>query len=239
MLKKFLLLVVLIAGVLASVFARDFQSMAKNTITVDIGPTIVGGSLGIVDNFVGEDTNTSGFGIGAQYERQLLKQLSVAGRFAYLRASMGLSTANDEYELSDIRFSSYSIEAHARFYPLGEVFFLNGMLGFANMKMAADEATLPDNVPDVVREESLSFSASRNYFKLGAKVGWRINFGLRSGPILEPSFGYYGAVGAGSSLADSMADIIKEDFSDKYVNMLQNFIFVGGPRLSINLGWRF
>lgn len=223
----------MVSGMVSS-FAFSIFGTGKNTVTVDIGPTIFGASLGIVGNVVGGGVTTSGFGIGAQYERQLLPLLSVAGRFAYLQGSLGLSTDSDDYDISDIRFSSYSIEAHTRFYPLGGAFFLNGMLGFANMSMAAD-----DSLAGLPIEQSSAFSTSRNYFKLGAKVGWRFTFGLGGGFVLEPSFGYNGVVGAGSDLGNAMSDNVKKDFSDKSVNMLQNLIFVGGPRLSINLGWRF
>jgi hypothetical protein len=81
-----------------AVFAEtDFKTMAKNTVTVDVGPTIVGAVIGMAGDLIGggEGLSSSGFGIAAQYERQLFRQLSVAGRFAYLGGSIGIG---NEYE---------------------------------------------------------------------------------------------------------------------------------------------
>ena len=92
-----LVLAVIIAG---GVFAQSFASMPKNTVTVDVGPTIVGLAFGLTGKIVGNipaledfaDINASGFGIAAQYERQVLSPLSIALRGAYLGVGIkGLS----------------------------------------------------------------------------------------------------------------------------------------------------
>jgi len=105
----------------------DFAEMPKNTITVDIGPTIVGLGIGAVGNLLGGDSGLSstGFGIGAQYERQITQKFSAALRFAYLGGGFGYagdsndSGANIKTSLG-LDMKSFSIEGHARLYPSGE-----------------------------------------------------------------------------------------------------------------------
>jgi len=115
--KKALLALIIAVFFSGAVFAQaDFGAMPKNTITVDIGPTILGAAFGIAGDIIGEEgLSSSGFGIGAQYERQLSERLSVAGRFAFMRLGMGL-TFDDDY-VSTNKFGSF-IVCYRRSRPL-------------------------------------------------------------------------------------------------------------------------
>jgi hypothetical protein len=249
-------------------------TMPKNTITVDLGPTIVGVGIGVAGNALssGDGIKTSGsFGIGAQYERQLLPKLSVGARFAYLGSSLGYNNVQKDSDSQSgvsttgtlttdlsVRFSSFSLEGHARYYPFNETFFLFGMLGYARFTTAFSGKAVAEVEASgygTIKKEAVdvSFPASRNYFKLGGKLGWRITFGKnpRGGFVFEPAFGYYagfsGSETIGTQLAKGISkaagvdqdseDIVK--VLDPAFLLLENFIFVGGPRLSLNFGWRF
>jgi len=258
----------------------DFDGMAKNTITVDIGPTIMGALFGatgdIAEKMLPGDLHltTSGFGIGAQYERQLARKLSVAGRFSYLGGTAGFEysdkyvdtttypplTINVPYKANlGIDISSFSIEGHARFYPLGKTFFLDGMLGYANLTVSSPykingEQEVPGS--GVVRiNRSVTIDASQGFFLLGAKIGWRISFGKNGGFTFEPSLGYSLGIGSGDTVWDQLSsklskkiketnpdvNIEVDNFSEagKVFGYVQDYIFIGGPRLSLAFGWRF
>ena len=235
MAKKGLIVLVLLAFAAGGIFAQtDFAAMAKNTVTVDLGPTIIGAGIKGLGKMI-DDTgaSTSGFGIGVQYERQLLQRVTVAGRFAYLGGGIGISEEGYSYEM---KLSSFSIEGHGRYYPLRGTFFLDGMLGFANMTL-----NLSGKVPVESGNISASVKASRGFFKLGAKLGWRICFGKNGGVTFEPSLGYYGGLGFGDTIGKKLSKAIGEDVTDfdDAFNIIQNIIFVGGPRVSLALGYRF
>jgi len=246
--KKGLFLVFILAMAVAGIgFAQD------NTITVDIGPTIVGlgfasagSSMSSSDNKV----NSTGFGIAAQYERQLLEKLSVGGRFAYLDASVGMGNSGAGYSQNyTMNISSFSIEGHVRFYPGANVFFVDGMLGYANLAIGF-KGTMSIYEGGSTVSETVSFSVPRNYLKLGAKIGWRFNFGRTSGFVFEPSFGWYQGVGLGDTLGTGLAKTIKNKYNgelttedikdiDDAFKILEQYIFIGGPRLCLSFGWRF
>jgi len=252
MTKKGLVMLVLVIFVAEWSFAQMdsetipentvFGIMPKNSITVDFGPTLYGLFVAGMGNIIGEESlSTAGFGIAAQYERQILEKLSVAGRFAYLGLGMGLAEESDGLKaVLEMKFSSFSLEGHIRFYPVRETFFLDGMLGYANMSTTFSGE---DIVTEYGKEkkESVSFSASINYFTLGAKLGWRIDFGKQGGFVFEPSFGYYGGIGIGDTIGKKLANDVGEDMSefDEVFTILENIILIGGPRLSLAFGWRF
>ncbi|MDR0512900.1 MAG: hypothetical protein LBG93_07340 [Treponema sp.] len=252
MMKKALVALIIAVFFSGAVFAQaDFGAMPKNTITVDIGPTILGAAFGIAGDIIGEEgLSSSGFGIGAQYERQLSERLSVAGRFAFMRLGMGL-TFNDDYVTAqtNLGLSSYAIEGRVRFYPTGRTFFLGGMLGYANLATVVSGSLLVDaDGLGNLMAETVNFSVNRGYFKFGARLGWRIDFGQPGGFVFEPSFGWYGAAGFGSSMANRVSqrasDVLggeidgMDDLNDVF-SILENFVFIGGPRLSLSFGWRF
>ena len=236
-------MLVLVGFVAGWSFAQtDSGTMPKNTVTVDFGPTIVGAAIKGIGNLLGEEgVSTSGFGIAAQYERQLLEKLSVAGRFAYLGGGMGYAIKEAELKaVLSINLFSFSTEGHVRFYP-GDTFFLDGMLGYANMTTKFSGEVIGTNAYGIRAKESVSLKASRSYFNFGAKLGWRIDFGKPGGFIFEPSLGYYGEVGLGDTLGKRLSDDIKEDISDvdPLFKMLERYIFIGGPRFSLAFGWKF
>jgi hypothetical protein len=231
-----------------------FAAMPKNTITVDIGPTIIGLGIGIAGTALGggEGLSSSGFGIAASYERQLLEKLTVGGRFAYLGGGLGFADSTEDGSASlSMKISSFSLEAHTRFYPWARNFFLDGMLGFANLSIGfSGSVSYKEENTGISKKETIAFDASRGYFKLGAKIGWRIDFGKQGGFIFEPSFGWYGGIGFGDTLGAKLVDDVKktigaEDIEvdltdvDPAFKYLENLIFIGGPRLALSFGWRF
>jgi len=272
MAKKFLLVVLalIIAGGAfaqtdtdsAEAEVKTETAMAKNTVVVDIGPTIIGAVIGAAGGMLGgdESLSSSGFGIAAQYERQITEKFSVAGRFAYLGGGVG---AEDSYTEKDpvtgatatvktglgIDMSSYSIEGHARFYPSGRIFFLDGMLGFANMSVAFS-GSMKGTVEVAGQKEEqkvdANVDASQGFIKMGAKIGWRIS-PRKGGFTFEPSFGYSYGIGFGDTIGQQLssqikkktgADIDEKSFDDIF-DIIEDFIFIGGPRLTLAFGWRF
>jgi len=218
-----------------AVFAQESQSGApENIITVDFGPTIIGITIGVLPT--GDKADLSGFGISAQYERQLYERLSVAGRFAYLGSEIQYKFDSNVKAVIDL--SSFSLEAHPRVYPFATGFFLDGMIGYADMsldltgKIKTDDG-LTVNVPS---------SISRGYFKYGGKLGWRVDFGEPGGFIFEHSYGWYSASGMGDTMGEQIEKKVKAkidpDF-DKMFGLLEDYIFVGGPRMTFAFGWRF
>jgi len=233
-----------------------FQKMPKNVITVDIGPTLVGLSIGgfgqIMSAMGVEALSSSGFGIAAQYERQLHEKFSVGGRFAYLGSDFGI--VEEEYgaraELG-MKITSFSIEAHARYYPI-DVFFLDAMLGYGYLLMAFSGEAWVDNEElnsltssqDLTSsqnkiKEKVSFDAQRNYFKLGIKLGLLIDPGKPGGFVFEPSAGFYGGIGLGKTLGEQLMPGVDQEGIDILFGVFENTTFIGGPRLSIAFGWRF
>jgi hypothetical protein len=240
--KGLLVLVIAIFAGGAAFAQTDFESMPKNTVTVDFGPTLLAAAFGAMVKSIKEDDlsiNSSGFGIAAQFERQTSQQISVAGRFAYM--GIGLDVLDTGFVFTRAEFNldlaSLSAEGHVRYYPFGETFFLNGMLGYGNLQLALNGEILEDGK----RESIDDFNTTRHYVKYGGKLGWRIDFGKPGGLTFEPSLGYYGKIGLGDTLTERLNRQTKEDFSnlDEYLKLLENVIFIGGPRVSLALGWRF
>ena len=244
MVKKGLLVLALAVFLTGWSFAEP-----KNTVTVDIAPAIFGLASGPFADSVGDMASDgdvvfglSGFGIGAQFERELFSLISVAGRFAYARANMD----NIKFQQSglptdaDAILSSYSVEGHVRVYPFLGTFFVDGMLGYGNLS-----ADVSGNV--VVELNNLSLArpidatASRHYMKYGAKVGWRFDFGSPGGFTVEPSFGYYGKLGFGDTIDEQLSKSAggKITHLDDIMNMAESFVFIGGPRISLAFGFRF
>jgi len=262
--NKFLLKVVFVMALAALTAGAGFTQTdsyetPKNTVTVDIGPTIIGAVIGSMGSIVGEeDLSSSGFGIAVQYERQLFQKMSVGGRFAFMAGGLGVKDSYEDYSTPghpvtvdtklEISISSFSLEGHARFYPFGGSFFLDGMLGYALLSTSlSGEVAGEDAITHKKEKESVSISVSRSYFKVGAKLGWRIDFGKPGGFIFEPSFGYSAGIGLGDTIGKQLGESIRaksdmdaelEDF-DELFSVLEDFIFIGGPRVSLSFGWKF
>jgi hypothetical protein len=275
MTKKIFLVLLIAAFAAAGAFAQEEAESAApapvsysgdlgpmNTVTADIGPLIIGLAFWAVGDMMnsgeGDDpgVSTSGFGIGIQYERQIFDNFSVAGRFAYLGVTAGMS---DSYYDEDAHvnvgtsleasITSFSIEAHARWFPFAKrVFFLGGMLGYGYLSFGGSGSIVGEDSETGQNEKwEVSESFSRSYLKLGAKLGWRIDFGRPGGFTFEPSFGWSGAIGLGDTFGKQLTAYFKEqgegegDFSDfdEAFSILEQFIFIGGPRLTLSFGWRF
>jgi len=273
--KRIFLLVLIFAVVSTGiVFAQedDDDDMPKNAITVDFGPTLLGLSFGGASSMmegVGKlfklnmnmgNFKTSGFGIGVQYERSINEKLSVAGRFAYLQMGFGLGLGDNIGVGIDI--SSFSIEGHFRYFFDKSMFF-DGMLGYANMTAAfKGSVDLDTNDPYGYAPNSVdvNFKVPRDYFKLGVKLGWKIDFGEPGGFIFEPSVGWSFGIGTGDTIVKKTSQEVdnklksltggaisgKSSISQSTEKMLgyvesaiDNLIFVGGPRLSLAVGWSF
>jgi hypothetical protein len=255
MTKKGLFVLIIIVLAAAGAFAQsDFASMAKNTVTVDVGPTIAGllaGSVGSkisswADTGTVSDINLSGFSIAAQYERQLLRQLSVALRGVYGGYSGTFAYEQDGATAKpDIDLTSLAVEGHVRLYPFGGTFFLDGMLGYAQIS-----TKLSGTVVAQVGSSSVARTASAdekgNYLKYGAKLGWRISFGKNGGLTFEPAIGYYMGAGLGDSLGKKVSAALKDSVGgyevvaiDEQFSLLEKFVLVGGPRVTLAFGYRF
>lgn len=233
--KSFLILAfaVIFAGV---GFAQDFESMPKNTVTVDIGPTLlsIGWQQLMNSATSGTGAKTSSFGIGAQYERQFSEKVSFGGRFAYLKFGIG----QDDFNLA---VSSFSIEGHVRYYPGASVFFVDGMLGYANMAIGISGSGDVEKADGRTVEEKMNYNIPRDYLKLGVKLGWRVDFGNPGGFVFEPALGWSLGVGLGDTLGTKLSKKIDGDATslDVLFWYAEQFLFVGGPRLSLSFGWRF
>jgi len=243
MAKKVLLAMIIAIFAAGGVFAQS------NTITVDVGPTIAGFAVGplgskaiskFADN-VSDDIDISGFGIAAQYERQLFSQLSVAVRGVYGSFKGGLSYEEGPAKAKpELDITSLAAEGHVRFYPFGETFFLDGMLGWARLS-----ADVSGQVVAAGMSRSGNASESSDYLKYGAKVGWRMSFGDKGGFTFEPSIGYYLGTPLGDSLGKKVSDSLSKSIGyqvegiDDVFKYAENYVFIGGPRLSLAFGYRF
>jgi hypothetical protein len=231
--------------------AKAYEPM--NTITVDFGPTIIGGAFKIVGSILNDSTGikSSGFGIGAQYERQITEEFTVTGRFSYLGIGMEFSTGEglgENLEASaDASVKSFSLEAHVRYYLIPE-FFLDGMLGYGNISIGINGRITGDNDELGIKErKDANLSISRHYIKYGAKLGFRFDFGKPGGFVFEPALGFYGAIGLGDTMGKKLTKKMSSndgndvDYSglDLGFAVLEHLIFIGGPRMTVSFGWRF
>ena len=221
----------------------------NNTITVDLGPTIIGAAFQQVGKLIADEAegiNMTGLGFGGQYERQINSKLSAALRGAYLGTGFGMTELDDSGAKATLKMDlkSFSIEGHVRFYPFESAFFLDGMMGYANLAVGLSGDVTYEEYGHKLKK-GISISPSRNYLKLGAKLGWRVDFGKPRGFIFEPSFGYSYGIGLGDTIGKKLVeaigvgdDIEISDFDEAF-KYIENFIFIGGPRLSLAIGWRF
>jgi len=185
----------------------------KNIVTVDTGLTLYTLIIGMMENGF--------FGTALQYERQIIENASIAGRIEY----KGFFASDSR---STTIMQSFSAEGHGRYYPEKKFFFLDGMLGYAFFNYS-------HNMDQHINTMS-------HYFKLGGKLGWRIDFGKPGGFVLEPSFGYYGAIGKTNISFIEGEDAISI-FFDQLLFQLHDAIikgfFVGGMQISLGMGYSF
>jgi hypothetical protein len=226
-----------------------------NTITIDIGPLISGaisrgmaGAMGGGADVDMPDSSSSSFSFGfaAQYERQITDRVSAGGRFSFLSSNMETRMELEEETTAamNVGYNSFSIEGRARFYPWAKTFFLDGMLGYAHLSV-----DLSANVVKPNERESFKINLSRDYFKLGGKLGWRIDFGDPGGFVLEPSLSLAGGIGVGDSILKQFgkktSDIMDEpmeidDTLDAVSSwIIEPFLIDAGPSFALTFGWRF
>jgi hypothetical protein len=122
--------------------------------------------------------------------------------------------------------ASFSAEGHGRYFPEGDMFFLVVMLGYANFNY---------------RDETIN--SISHYFKFGAKLGWRIDFGKPGGLVLEPAIGYSWAIGKTNNIefiegSDEFSTFFNQLFNQYYEYIIRGY-FVGGLQVSLGLGYRF
>ncbi|MDR2543008.1 MAG: hypothetical protein LBC80_06125 [Treponema sp.] len=250
MTKKILMVLVITAIVTGGVFAQ-----ALNTVTFDFGPTIFGSAFrNIADDleFGEEGFSTSGFGLAAQYERRMFDNVTVGGKLGYLGIGITLS---DEDEVDNIETKvvfgtdiySFTLEGHARYY-VGRRFFVNGMLGLATLSTKfSGEFIYTDEFGDKYVDKG-SYTETRFYLNAGVKIGWQYRIPVVPSTdvalVFEPSFGYYTGIGLGKTMGQRLAASIggnsgvASDLDEAYA-IFEDFIFIGGPRVSIAFGFSF
>jgi hypothetical protein len=217
-------------------------TVPSNIITWDLGPTIIGVAIGIVGDMIDQDDfDISGFGLALQYERQLLEWVSVAGRFAYLGSDAKIGFEDNLHETNTLKMglSTFAFESHGRVYPFKGAFFLNAMLGYESMSIDFSGKIVSGGVGDPV-----SLDASRGYLKLGGKLGWRIDFGKPGGLVLEiVPLGWSQVLAKFGDTFDKQLTKNKKvddiDDIDDVLSVIEDYIFIGGPRATLALGWRF
>ena len=233
--KTGLLLIILVIVLTGKVFAQDDETnrVPKNTVSIDLGPMWLG--LGTTAAFASQNTgsNFTGFGIAAQYERQISPRMSLGARFSYLwfGLSMDFGAPLLTYKFD---MSTMSLEGHFRFYPGGKTFFIGSILGYGNILYQGTLSQQGGN--------SVSVSVLTNYLKVGPRLGWRFDFGEPGGFILETSFGFDGAFLLGDSSGTQFKKLAGNDVNigdTSIFDFAESFLFVGGPRMTLSLGWRF
>ncbi|MDR2576132.1 MAG: hypothetical protein LBC52_06785 [Treponema sp.] len=231
--KKIILILCLLLIACGNIFAQDADDaniadeenvtqitvMPKNIITVDVAPTGYFLLFTGISFYIDSDSPMYGFGIATQYERQITEKASVAGRFEY-----GILDMLDREP--KFRMSSISAEGHGRYYPGQNVFFLDGMLGYAYI--FTDFSTTDREIKPVLHR-----------FKFGGKLGWRIDFKKPGGFVLEPAVGYYSSIGTNleTGYADDLP--ILGSILDFLAGNLARALFIDGLRFSLGLGYRF
>jgi len=218
--------IILVLGLLllacGNVLADDADEaavMPKNTIIIDVFPTVEFLFLTLLFNSDNPDPPKYVIGTAIQYERQILEKFSLAGRFEY-----GIIDMSDNE--SKWKISSFSAEGRGRYYPGQDVFFLEGTLGYANI--SADFSTTDNEI-----------TPSAHFFKFGGKLGWRIDSKKPGGFIFEPGVGYYGSVGTELKTGYEKDLPILGVLLNYLTSTVARALFVDGLRISLGLGYRF
>ncbi|MDR0331609.1 MAG: hypothetical protein LBH93_07875, partial [Chitinispirillales bacterium] len=216
---------------------QDYTPIAEKTLFVDVAPIVVGLTPGIIGKiFGGGELGGLGFGIGVQYERRLLEEFSLMGRFDYIGVTtMTLFNEKQIYHMSNISF-----EMHARIYQSvhhGSAFFFGGYVGAGFAEIDSDV----DVEFDYYSKSKYKATASRLYLKLGPSFGYRNMFGKSGKFSYETSFGYRIAF-MGEPLAKQVTDVAADNdlyFTENLWRNVENFIIIGGPRLVVAFGYSF
>jgi len=85
-----------LTGLAIGAIATGGAFAQEHTVTVDIGPMLMGALFAGAGDMLGEGASASGFGIAPQYEYQLTENFTVGGRFAYMGLGMSVSESNSD-----------------------------------------------------------------------------------------------------------------------------------------------
>jgi len=261
MLKKLILSLIIASLSIGNVIAEDSggdkekDKIAYNTIIIDFFPMILGFTTpAVLKKVFGDNiSKTSGFGIGAQYERNLTEKFSLAFRLDYFGDNAETNISLRSFEISYINLFTIDFENQFRYYPKGR-FFIGALYGYTHLNIKMDgRADYTDDM-GIDLHDSFSLGIKRNSIKIGARLGWRIRFGQNKGFTLETSLGYdigivfgddyinqfkKGIVGDQSYLFLQKMKVDGIDGVANIFDIAENFIFMGGPRFSLSLGWSF
>ena len=139
----------------------------ENVVGVDLAPLFRGFS------FIEKKLDTSGFGIGTYYERQISERITIGGQFNYI--SLTVKDNPDE-----VKISIFSISARGRMYPLEpmEKLFFGAGIGFDRISLKYKEPGYSES--DAVSGLSLSVNTGyrlmlNNHFFVEPLVGYKIS----------------------------------------------------------------
>ena len=153
----------------------------------------------------------SGFLTGMYEEDDLLLFTALQYEFQiFNRLSIAARVDYKLYRDINTDYSSISGEGHIKVYPRSGYFFLGGMFGYSAFFR-------PDRPVS-------------NYINFGGRVGWRIDFSSPGGYFIEPSIGYYIPFGIPDNNYRSGSYLTEV--------MIRTF-YVGGPKVSFGMGYRF
>ncbi|MDR0516620.1 MAG: hypothetical protein LBH25_06195 [Fibromonadaceae bacterium] len=206
-------------------------------------------------------------GVGYKDEQELDPAEIVGLDLSTLPPGTKIDTDGTVTTQAKVNLSSMSFEFHPRIYPFGGSFFLDGTIGYASMstklsgsvivdiKTTVNNSILGDTAEERKKEAvEAAFTISRDYMKFGGKIGWRADFGKPGGFIFEHSYGWYSNTGFGKTMGKQMSKKMEQNLKkqgsldgmvsipselDVLFSALEDFIFVGGPRVSFAFGWRF
>jgi len=239
---------------------------AKNSALIDLNPYLFSLILGQAGKAALDEGSmsfsSSGGGIGLLYERHLHKRFSVAARFDYLgiKTKIGMKLMEDIADdgintEAKLDFSIYNFDLQFRAYPLGSRLYLGGVFGYCGVELnAKGEMIFENDVIDVtpsgefeinrVKEAvEIGYSPAANGLKFGPVVGWRQTFIGSKGPVLEMSLGWLFGTNLDKSFLsqiekDSDISGMDKDIKDA-IDLAEKYWLIGGPRITLSVGWMF
>jgi len=239
MFKKLFLVLVIAVLISGAAFAQY-----DHTITVDVMPLWVSLQYFMMNQEQGIlqelGIDSSLFGIGFQYENQILPKVSLLGRIAYFGFGMGNSW-NEESISARLQYNmnAWQFEGHARFYP-GKVFFFDTTLGLSRLGANFSGSIIGEGDDGEKIRINISDNPSRYYIKSGIKLGWKIPI---KRVVIEPAIGYDVIVARlgnsfGQQMFSSASSSVYNEL-DEMFSILEDFAFIGGPRVYLSIGYRF
>ena len=189
----------------------------KNALFVDVMPFINSIIGMMVYNF-----NCRAFGFGLQYERRLYEKWSLVGRYDYFGVwDFSQYSYVSNMDIKDWSLHLHTFETHARYYPIGKTFFLDGMLGYYVNTIKGYYY-----IRDIYEEDyNINGTNDYDYFKGGTSIGWQIRFRKIGGLTWELSLGWNFA------LSDKPGSYVWENHSF--------FLGGAGPNIVSAFGLRF